>query len=355
MVLNPTFAAAAPRLMDLGLETLTPNRSSEDTVATSPRLRPDALLQRAFSASSNFSGCDAAYRRSSRSLSAGRMSVSLPFGFSAWSFGSPNGLPANEEETAPPRALLFAAANSLKSATTSLDVASPNTTLSSTLPTSPRPYFLSIALTLAAMEVCTESFACASMNRGNDSTARLSDPVLASASRRPPPVFENAFAFSASALRTRAMCSCLSSTKSGSLSFKTACFFCTPLAVSMTYSYRPRGDTGSRSNTMASYVHSRASGATGSHARSKMSTSHVLPNGGIPPEASFLSPEDVVFCLFRKASIIRYSLCATFAAGEVPAAPSTPRSLYRMVGNSLRDARSVASRVAAVSAAAETD
>ena len=159
------------------------------------------------------------------------------------------------------------------------------------------------------------------MSRGSDSTARFNEPVLASASRRPPPFRENAFAFSASALSANAMCLCLSSTNSGSFSPSTACFFCDPALVWISYSYTPSGETRSRSNTMASYVHSRTSGATGSSARSSTSTSHVLPNLGTPP---FSVEEEL---LFLSANIILCRRCATFAAGELPAAPSTPRSL----------------------------
>ena len=43
-----------------------------------------------------------------------------------------------------------------------------------------------MALICAAMDVCTLSFACASMNRGRFSTARLMEPVVDSPVSLPP-------------------------------------------------------------------------------------------------------------------------------------------------------------------------
>jgi len=57
----------------------------------------------------------------------------------------------------------------------------------------------SVPLICAAMEVCTLSLACCSMNLGRFSTTFLMDPVLASpVSRAPLLADENSLAFSAS-------------------------------------------------------------------------------------------------------------------------------------------------------------
>ena len=101
------------------------------------------------------------------------------------------------------------------------------------------------------------------------------------------------------------MCACRSSTQRGSLSPRTASLRCGPALVSISYRYTPRGETGRRSCTIASYVHSRATGATTSEDRSSTRRSHVGAAGtAVWPGTA------------RMASMRRYTRCATAAAGD---------------------------------------
>mmetsp|Transcript_22497 Transcript_22497/g.36244 ORF Transcript_22497/g.36244 Transcript_22497/m.36244 type:complete len:267 (-) Transcript_22497:54-854(-) len=220
----------------------------------------------------------------------------------------------------------------------SLLVASPKMTSSSVRPMSLSPRRCSSSLISAAMQVCTLSLACCSMKRGRLSTTFLMVPVDASfVSRELLLVVENCLAFSASELSTAAMCRCRSSTHIGSFSPSTASFFCKPVPVSMVYRYNPSGVTGSRSCTIASYVHSCTMGARGSTLRSRMSRSQ---------EGLFGRTEPGLAC---SVSIARCTFAATKAAAP-PTATEPSGALaawYRITGNSRSAAMSVATRVAA--------
>ena len=197
------------------------------TVSMSSLVKPVAFIHRARSASSNFSGCVAAYSSSSLSLSVGSISDATSRKF-------------------------------CRSAMIVLELPSPKMISSSHLPTLDRLRRVSVELICAAMLVCVDSLACASMNLGSDCTTFLRSPVVASpVSRALDPLALNSFAFSASLFSTAAMCSCLSSQNSGSCSFSTASLSCVPLFVSILYLNKPlRWFTSQRSKSIASYVHS---------------------------------------------------------------------------------------------------
>ena len=313
-----------------GFSTRTPSRARFATVARSPRVNPVSFIHRARSASSNFSGCDAAYRSNSRSASAGR----------------------TPREEAPPPPPPPPSRRLPSNATMSLLVASPKMISSSTRPISLSPRSSSAALMLAATLVCTLSFACASTNLGRFSTTRRIDPVVLDASTRLlAPAAPNAAARSANALSAEAKCASRSSTQSGSCSFRTASFCFRPAFVSIAYAYNPASVTGKRSRTSASYVQWRANAARGSTLRSRINTSHPRCSR-MRGSADFFSRAFFSRCFSARASIWRYTRWATAAAGEPPGTPSGPTDLYRMRGaNSPRLARRVATRVAHTSAA----
>ena len=216
-----------PPMEDFFFNTRTPRCSRLVTVSMSSLVKPVAFIHRARSASSNFSGCVAAYSSSSLSLSVGSISEALSRKFCR-------------------RAMIV------------LELPSPKMISSSHLPTLDRLRRVSVELICAAMLVCVDSLACASMNLGSDCTTFLRSPVVASpVSRALDPLALNSFAFSASLFSTAAMCSCLSSQNSGSCSLSTASLSCVPLFVSILYLNKPlRWFTSQRSKSIASYVHS---------------------------------------------------------------------------------------------------